>query len=60
MTRSILNSLKSCAVPALLVVCASVWADPLDQWTWRNPLPQGNSLFGIAYGNNQFVAVGDP
>jgi hypothetical protein len=53
-----MNTLKPFAVPALLVVCASVWADPLDQWTWRNPLPQGNSLLGIAYGKNQFVAVG--
>jgi hypothetical protein len=28
-------------------------------WTWRNPLPTGNNLSGIAYGNGQFVAVGD-
>lgn len=39
-------------VPALSV------ADPLDNWHWRNPLPQGSSLYGIAYGNNMFVAVG--
>jgi len=34
-------------------------ADPLDNWHWRNPLPQGNSLSGVSYGNGTFVAVGD-
>ena len=34
-------------------------ADPLDNWHWRNPLPQGNTLEAIAYGNGTFVAVGD-
>src|SRR5262245_38764481 len=33
--------------------------DGLDTWTWRNPLPTGNALSRIAYGNGQFVAVGD-
>ena len=32
--------------------------NPLDNWVWRNPLPQGNPLRGVAYGNNTFVAVG--
>ncbi|MBI3413694.1 MAG: hypothetical protein HY043_00005 [Verrucomicrobia bacterium] len=27
-------------------------------WTWRNPLPQGNDLWDVAYGNGRFVAVG--
>lgn len=31
----------------------------LDQWHWRNPLPQGNRLNGITFGNGVFVAVGD-
>src|SRR5262245_32690496 len=44
----------------LLWICpGSLQADPLDEWTWRNPLPQGHCLFAVAYGNNQFVAVGD-
>lgn len=34
-------------------------ADPLDNWHWRNPLPQDKSLSGIAYGKSIFVAVGD-
>ena len=33
-------------------------ADPLDNWHWRNPLPQGNSFNGVAFGNGVFVAVG--
>ena len=33
-------------------------ADPLDVWHWRNPLPQGNDLNGVAFGNGTFVAVG--
>lgn len=31
---------------------------PLDQWTLRNPLPQGHNLHGVAWGQGQFVAVG--
>jgi len=36
----------------------SVTVNPLDNWTWRNPLPQGNSLLSAAYGNGRFLAVG--
>ena len=25
---------------------------------WRSPLPQGNDLYAMAYGNSRFVAVG--
>jgi hypothetical protein len=32
--------------------------DPLDNWHWRNPLPQGNPLYGVTYGNGIYVAVG--
>jgi hypothetical protein len=34
-------------------------ATPLDDWHWRNPLPQGNQLYSIAFGAGRFVAVGD-
>src|SRR5436190_586169 len=47
------------AVLALLIFTTVGRADPLDTWTWRNPLPTGNYLNGITYGNDQFVAVGD-
>lgn len=33
-------------------------SDPLDTWYWRNPTPQGNPLYGVCYGNNEFVAIG--
>ena len=37
-------------------------ADPLDTWTWRNPLPTGSYLSGVASGvvngTSEFVAVG--
>ncbi len=33
-------------------------ADSLDQWQWRNPLPTGNILNAVTYGNGRFVAVG--
>lgn len=29
------------------------------EWQWVNPLPQGNSLSGIAWGGGTYVAVGD-
>ena len=47
---------------ALLGFCLlpnRILADPLDQWNWRNPVPTGKPLSAIAYGNNQFVSVGD-
>src|SRR6266568_1379273 len=36
----------------------SVSADPLDQWTRRNPLPTAGRLEAVAFGNGSFVAVG--
>lgn len=41
----------------------SVFADPLNNWHWRNPLPSGNppgafNLYGIVFTNGQFFAVG--
>ncbi|MCI0535849.1 MAG: immunoglobulin domain-containing protein [Verrucomicrobiales bacterium] len=41
----------------MTLLCRS--ADSSDLWTWRNPLPTANGLYGVAYGNGQFVAVGD-
>ena len=36
-----------------------VFADPLDQWHWRNPLPNGNSVGNaLTYAKSQFVGVG--
>lgn len=38
---------------------ARAGGDPLGFWHWKNPLPQGNQINGLAYGNNRFVAIGD-
>jgi hypothetical protein len=43
------------SLPATLAV---VRPNTLDNWEWRNPLPQGNELSGVAYANGQFVGVG--
>ncbi|WP_135555315.1 InlB B-repeat-containing protein [Paenibacillus cymbidii] len=33
-------------------------ADTVDNWTVRSPLPTGQSLYGVAYGNGVYVSVG--
>ncbi len=49
----------------LVSTCFSTFAGPLDNWHWRNPLPNGNLPFGphplnsVIYTNGEFVAVGD-
>jgi len=42
-----------------LVLASGAAAAPLDVWYWRDPVPQGNTLNGIAYGNGRLVATGD-
>ena len=37
----------------------SLVSGPLENWQVRNPLPQGNTLRGVAYGNGTFVATGE-
>ncbi|MCX6954077.1 MAG: immunoglobulin domain-containing protein [Verrucomicrobia bacterium] len=46
------------SVDAALAVDAETTAE-LQQWTWRNPLPHGDSLTAIASDGSQFVAVGN-
>ena len=43
----------------LLLSTRGLEADPLSQWTWQFPYPQGNTLRAVTYGGGQFVAVGD-
>src|SRR5437879_13749421 len=43
---------------AMFCFSFSVAADQLDQWYRRNPLPTARGLYGVAYGNNSFVAAG--
>src|SRR5437867_8381045 len=54
-----MNALKFSAALALLIFTEFGRADPLDTWTWRNPLPTGNNLSAVTYGNGRFVAVGN-
>ncbi len=46
---------------ALLVLLAKgdLFADPLSNWNWCYPIPQGRALYAVAYGGGQFIAVGD-
>jgi hypothetical protein len=34
-------------------------SDPLDTWTWRNPLPNATSMNGVTYGAGLIVGVGN-
>ncbi len=43
----------------LLLAAFNVFSDPLDTWTWRNPLPTGNAFSAVAFGSGHFVAVGE-
>jgi hypothetical protein len=50
----------STALALLVFVCAGQGqSNPLDSWTLRNPSATEISLSGIAYGDGQFVAVGN-
>ena len=45
----------------LMLSLSSVSAGPLDNWHWRNPLPNGTHAFtmnGIVFATGNFVAVG--
>lgn len=53
------------ALLGLLSSAGSVFGDALDNWHWRNPLPNGNpqagphTLQGVIFANGIFVGVGD-
>src|SRR5512136_2088465 len=54
-----LLSVFTAVLSILIFLSSSSYSDPLDNWHWRNPLPQGNTLQGVTYGNGTFVAVGE-
>src|SRR6478672_11123469 len=54
-----MNALNFNAGLALLIFAVVGRGDPLDTWTWRNPIPPPVELSAIAYGNGQFVAGGE-
>ena len=45
-------------VAGFLSLGSSARGGGLDEWTWRNPLPQGNSLRAIASNDRETVVVG--
>src|SRR6266404_377311 len=48
-------------IPLILVggwMDLPLFGHPLDQWYWRNPFPQGNSLASVVFAQGRFVAVG--
>jgi len=51
--------MKSFLMIVLVSFCQFSQAQTLDSWTWRNPLPQGNSLRGLTYVNSQWAMAGD-
>src|SRR5215472_5833552 len=61
-TKTIFGAL---AIAVWLACCGSLSADPLDNWHWRNPLPNGNPQFGaqtlnsIIFTNGTFFGVGN-
>ena len=55
-----------CVFIGSLFCCFNLLADPLNNWHWRNPLPNGNPQFpaaqvlnGIIFTNGTFFAVGN-
>src|SRR6516162_6992261 len=54
----------SLALAASLACCGNLLADPLSNWHWRNPLPNGNPAIGpnavsaVIFTNGQFFGVG--
>ncbi len=53
--------MKASFLLLLLLSISSLQAvvpNPLDDWKWRNPLPQGDTTLALTYGNGLFIAVG--
>jgi hypothetical protein len=53
-----MNPRQCITIIALLTLAKIGRADPLEHWTWRNPVPTGETLNAVAYGHDLFVAVG--
>jgi hypothetical protein len=54
-----------CLCSGFLLVCCKLFAGALDNWNWRNPLPNGNpepglqQMLGIVFADGKFVAAGN-
>jgi len=53
-----MKTLELIAVIILLGCGEVAQADPLENWTWRNPLPTGADLIAVAYGDGGYLALG--
>jgi hypothetical protein len=51
--------LRTAIFGLLMAFATRSQSNPLEQWHWRNPLPQGNQLYHIASANGTFVAAGE-
>jgi hypothetical protein len=58
LTISVSDSRNASASASPMSINIKPSTDPLANWHWRNPLPQGNALNAVSYGNKTFVAVG--
>jgi len=56
---SVTDSAMSNASAAPISFTVNPLSTAIDHWQWRSPLPQGNSLYSLTYGNGTFAAVGD-
>jgi hypothetical protein len=60
--RSVLSAM---VLLGCLICVQSLFADALDNWHWRNPLPNGNpqagphTLYSVVFASGKFVGVGD-
>src|ERR1051325_4207560 len=43
----------------LVVVVLNAQGSILDQWHWRNPLPQGNQLNNVVFVNGNYISIGE-
>src|SRR5262249_31066243 len=46
-------------IVVLCILAPAARSAPLEEWHWRNPLPQGNALNRVVFVNGVYVAVGE-
>ena len=57
-THTIYARLWMFSIAMALWIIPSAVAGPLDNWQWQNPVPSTDQLYGVAFGNNRWIAVG--
>ncbi|MEI8044158.1 MAG: hypothetical protein WCL11_22295 [Verrucomicrobiota bacterium] len=56
--KTVVSSLQAACL--LCILTSTLMAsDPLDTWTWRNALPNGNNINAVTYANGLIVGVGN-